>query len=65
MVEFFIVILFIFTLFVFTDPHIEREQAELAANRLHQACEAFGDGVLPQQQFAVYKVPGAYLSLKY
>lgn len=44
-------------LFVFTDQHIEREQAESAANRLQMACEAFGDGMLPQLQSAVYKVP--------
>lgn len=42
---------------VFTDVHINREQSELAANRLHMACEAFGCGTLPQLQSAVYKVP--------
>lgn len=43
-------------LFVLPDPHIEREQAEPAANRLQMACEAFGSGTLPQLQSAVYKV---------
>lgn len=42
---------------VFTDVHIDREQSELAANRLQMACEAFGCGTLPQLQSAVYKVP--------
>lgn len=41
---------------LFTDPHIEKEQAEPAANRLQMACEAFGSGMLPQLQSAVYKV---------
>ncbi len=50
--------------FVFTDPHIEREQAQPAANRLQMACEAFGDGMLPQLQSAVYKVPWDMLALK-
>ncbi|KAM9366388.1 centromere protein N [Symphorus nematophorus] len=39
-----------------SNPHIEREQAEPAANRLQMACEAFGDGMLPQLQSAVYKL---------
>lgn len=51
-----IVILFISINFVFLDPLIEREQAGPAANRLQMACEAFGDGMLPQLQSAVYKV---------
>ncbi|XP_042344343.1 centromere protein N [Plectropomus leopardus] len=37
-------------------PHIEREQAEPAANRLQMASEAFGGGILPQLQSAVYKL---------
>lgn len=41
---------------LFIDQHIEKEQAELAANRLQMACEAFGGGMLPQLQSAVYKV---------
>ncbi|XP_075966271.1 centromere protein N [Anarhichas minor] len=36
--------------------HIEKEQAEPAANRLHMACKAFGGGALPQLQSAVYKL---------
>ncbi|GLD58377.1 centromere protein N [Lates japonicus] len=39
-----------------SNPHIEREQAGPAANRLQMACEAFGDGMLPQLQSAVYKL---------
>ncbi|KAM4602632.1 centromere protein N [Polymixia lowei] len=39
-----------------SNPHIEREQAEHAENRLQMACEAFGDGTLPQLQTAVYKL---------
>ncbi|XP_037344303.2 centromere protein N [Pungitius pungitius] len=39
-----------------SNPHIEKEQAELAANRLQMASEAFGGGVLPQLQSAVYKL---------
>ncbi|XP_056268031.1 centromere protein N isoform X2 [Pseudoliparis swirei] len=38
------------------NPHIEKEQAEPAANRLQMACEAFGSGMLPQLQSAVYKL---------
>lgn len=41
----------------FTGVHIDREQSQLAANRVHMACEAFGCGALPQLQSAVYKVP--------
>ncbi|XP_044203579.1 centromere protein N [Thunnus albacares] len=37
-------------------PHIEREQAVSAANRCQMACEAFGDGMLPQLQSVVYKL---------
>uniref|UniRef100_UPI0037E7059D centromere protein N n=1 Tax=Semicossyphus pulcher TaxID=241346 RepID=UPI0037E7059D len=37
-------------------PHIEKEQDGNAANRLQMACEAFGDGKLPQLQSAVYKL---------
>ncbi|XP_040889677.1 centromere protein N [Toxotes jaculatrix] len=39
-----------------SNPRIEREQAGLAANRCQMACEAFGDGMLPQLQSAVYKL---------
>ncbi|XP_039986893.1 centromere protein N [Xiphias gladius] len=39
-----------------SNPHIEREQAGHVANRLQMACEAFGDGMLPQLQSAVYKL---------
>uniref|UniRef100_A0A3Q3WZR0 Uncharacterized protein n=1 Tax=Mola mola TaxID=94237 RepID=A0A3Q3WZR0_MOLML len=39
-----------------SNPNIEREEAEIAANRLQMACEAFGDGTLPQLQTAVYKL---------
>ncbi|XP_034087462.1 centromere protein N [Gymnodraco acuticeps] len=39
-----------------TNPHVEREQAKPAANRLQMACEAFGGGTLPQLQSAVYKL---------
>lgn len=42
--------------FVCIDPHVEKEQAGPAVNRLQMACEAFGDGTLPQLQSAVYKV---------
>lgn len=51
-------------LFVLTDTCIEREQAETAANRHQMACEAFGDGMLPQLQSAVYKVKWGMLVLK-
>lgn len=37
-------------------PQIEREQLESAAKRHQLACEAFGDGALPQLQSAVYKL---------
>ncbi|XP_061566834.1 centromere protein N [Cololabis saira] len=36
--------------------HIEKEQAEAAANRHQMAAEAFGEGTLPQLQSAVYKL---------
>ncbi|XP_034418899.1 centromere protein N [Cyclopterus lumpus] len=39
-----------------SNPQIEKEQAEPAANRLQMACEAFGGGMLPQLQSAVYKL---------
>ncbi|KAM8893778.1 centromere protein N [Spinachia spinachia] len=39
-----------------SNQHIEKEQAELAANRLQMAREAFGGGMLPQLQSAVYKL---------
>ncbi|XP_028296956.1 centromere protein N [Gouania willdenowi] len=39
-----------------SNPQIEREQAESATKRHQMACEAFGDGVLPQLQSAVYKL---------
>ncbi|XP_068438374.1 centromere protein N isoform X3 [Clinocottus analis] len=39
-----------------SNPYIEKEQAEPAANRLQMACEAFGGGMLPQLQSAVYKL---------
>ncbi|KAK5873874.1 hypothetical protein PBY51_018876 [Eleginops maclovinus] len=39
-----------------TNPHIEREQAKPAERRLQLACEAFGVGMLPQLQSAVYKL---------
>lgn len=39
-----------------SNMHIEREQAEAAANRHQMAGEAFGDGTLPQLQSAVYKL---------
>ncbi|XP_029577145.1 centromere protein N isoform X1 [Salmo trutta] len=38
------------------NPNIEKEQAENTENRLQMACEAFGDGTLPQLQKAVYKL---------
>lgn len=38
------------------NPNIENEQAENTENRLQMACEAFGDGTLPQLQKAVYKL---------
>lgn len=41
----------------FTDARIEREQSQLAADRVHMASEAFGCGALPELQSAVYKVP--------
>lgn len=50
---------FLVCLFIFTDPNIENEQAELAEKRLHLACEAFGGGTLPQLQSATYNVPEA------
>ncbi|XP_070766165.1 centromere protein N [Enoplosus armatus] len=39
-----------------SNPQIEKEQAKTAENRLQMACEAFGDGMLPQLQSAVYKL---------
>ncbi|KAG7230215.1 hypothetical protein INR49_012348 [Caranx melampygus] len=39
-----------------SNPHINREQAGSEENRLQMACEAFGDGMLPQLQSAVYKL---------
>lgn len=48
------------SLFICTDLHIEKEQAGSAANRHQMACEAFGDGLLPQLQSAVYKVAGQH-----
>ncbi|XP_029354639.1 centromere protein N [Echeneis naucrates] len=39
-----------------SNPCIEKEQSGAAANRLQMACEAFGDGELPQLQSAVYKL---------
>lgn len=59
-VLFFVFYLFVY-FFVFTDPHIEKEQTELAEKRLHLACEAFGAGTLPQLQSATYNVPGVYI----
>uniref|UniRef100_A0A669DNE7 Centromere protein N n=1 Tax=Oreochromis niloticus TaxID=8128 RepID=A0A669DNE7_ORENI len=41
---------------VVSNLHIEKEQAGSAANRHQMACEAFGDGILPQLQSAVYKL---------
>uniref|UniRef100_A0A3B4GT33 Centromere protein N n=1 Tax=Pundamilia nyererei TaxID=303518 RepID=A0A3B4GT33_9CICH len=41
---------------VVSNLHIEKEQAGSAANRHQMACEAFGDGLLPQLQSAVYKL---------
>nr|XP_046205182.1 centromere protein N-like [Oncorhynchus gorbuscha] len=38
------------------NPNIEKEHAENTENRLQMACEAFGDGTLPQLQKAVYKL---------
>ncbi|XP_024274827.1 centromere protein N isoform X1 [Oncorhynchus tshawytscha] len=38
------------------NPNIEKEHAENTENRLQIACEAFGDGTLPQLQKAVYKL---------
>ncbi|XP_010740018.3 centromere protein N [Larimichthys crocea] len=39
-----------------SNPQIEKEQAKSAENRLQMACEAFGDGMLPQLQSSVYKL---------
>ncbi|XP_035008340.1 centromere protein N [Hippoglossus stenolepis] len=39
-----------------SNPQIEREQAGPGAHRHQMACEAFGDGMLPQLQSAVYKL---------
>lgn len=39
-----------------SNPRIHREQDGCAARRLQMACEAFGDGMLPQLQSAVYKL---------
>ncbi|XP_053722119.1 centromere protein N [Synchiropus splendidus] len=38
------------------DARIEREQSQSKAYRHHLACEAFGNGELPQLQSAVYKL---------
>uniref|UniRef100_A0A8C7TZM0 Centromere protein N n=1 Tax=Oncorhynchus mykiss TaxID=8022 RepID=A0A8C7TZM0_ONCMY len=40
----------------YKNPNIENEQPENTENRLQMACEAFGDGTLPQLQKAVYKL---------
>ncbi|XP_076014922.1 centromere protein N [Genypterus blacodes] len=37
-------------------PQVERDQAEAAVERQQKACEAFGEGTLPQLQTAVYKL---------
>ncbi|XP_068175464.1 centromere protein N [Antennarius striatus] len=39
-----------------SNPHIEKEQAESASKRFQMACEAFGDGMLPQLQTSIYKL---------
>ncbi|KAJ8398531.1 hypothetical protein AAFF_G00420590 [Aldrovandia affinis] len=48
-------------------PNIENEHAKHAENRLQMAAEAFGDGMLPKLQTAVYKLETSNLleSLKY
>ncbi|KAL1007346.1 hypothetical protein UPYG_G00085310 [Umbra pygmaea] len=39
-----------------TNPKIEKEQAVNTENRMQVACEAFGDGKLPELQKAVYQL---------
>ncbi|XP_068597967.1 centromere protein N [Brachionichthys hirsutus] len=39
-----------------SNPLVEREHVEAATKRLQMACEAFGDGMLPQLQTSVYKL---------
>ncbi|XP_066541496.1 centromere protein N [Hoplias malabaricus] len=41
-------------------PSIEKEHAECAERRLQIACEAFGDGVLPKLETAVYRLETRY-----
>ncbi|KAL7878470.1 hypothetical protein AOLI_G00094440 [Acnodon oligacanthus] len=41
-------------------PNIEKEHAECAERRHQMACEAFGDGVLPKLETAVYKLETRY-----
>ncbi|XP_076848646.1 centromere protein N isoform X2 [Brachyhypopomus gauderio] len=41
-------------------PNIEREHAEYTERRHQMACEAFGDGVMPQLEKAVYKLETRY-----
>lgn len=47
----------------FSDPHIEKEQTELAEKRLHFAREAFGGGTLPQLQSATYNLETKFKDL--
>ncbi|XP_047219056.1 centromere protein N isoform X1 [Girardinichthys multiradiatus] len=49
--------------FVHLDPHIENEQAEASANRHRMAGEAFGNGMLPALQSAVYKLETKFRDL--
>ncbi|XP_026855354.2 centromere protein N [Electrophorus electricus] len=41
-------------------PNIEKEHAEYAERRHQMACEAFGDGILPKLERAVYKLETRY-----
>lgn len=41
---------------VSADPSIDREHAESAERTRQMACEAFGDGMVPKLETAVYKV---------
>ncbi|KAI4892392.1 hypothetical protein NFI96_011690 [Prochilodus magdalenae] len=43
-----------------SNPKIEKEHADCAERRHQMACEAFGDGVLPKLETAVYRLETRY-----
>uniref|UniRef100_A0A3B1KG82 Centromere protein N n=1 Tax=Astyanax mexicanus TaxID=7994 RepID=A0A3B1KG82_ASTMX len=54
------VVFLVLNIFPNTDPNIEREHAESSEGRHQMACEAFGCGVLPKLETAVYKLETRY-----